>query len=332
MKSFRSSLIKYGMEMRYERFSMSKLAKRPIATILMMTVLLPLTDAGASQRSGFYFGADIGVSVPNDLESTRTNNGIGTNCDQWLGADTLNDGTTVPLPLEQCSPRALPKRATKFDLGTGLLAGVNLGYAFHDFRLEAEYFRRAQSGERSALNVPGDPKQAEFVERSEKISDFRADNFFANVYYDFHDMLSANLTPYVGVGLGVMHVQMDYSGTSIRTNNSDTLQALGRNRHAAGLASLADETLSDTLFGYQWIAGLDYAWSERFSVGLKFRYGDTFNNFKDGDNAWKPLRGHASTVGPPGTPGGDLPIRYAIQAKNLSFFGISLNLKYYFNM
>ena len=314
---------------------MSKIARRSIAAVFMMVVLLLNTVADASGptvRQGFYFGADIGVSVPNDLKSTRTNNGIGTNCDQWLATDTLNDGTTVPLPLEQCSPRALPKKTTSFDLGPGFLAGVNLGYALHDFRLEAEYFRREQSGERSALDVPGDPKQAEFVERSEKISDFRADNFFANVYYDFHKMLSPKFTPYVGVGLGVMHVQMDYSGTSIRTNNRERLHALGRNRNAAGLASLADEVLSDTLFGYQWIAGLDYAWSERFSIGLKFRYGDAFNDFEDRNNAWKPLRGHPSTVGPPGTPGGNLPIRYDIQADDLSFWGISLNLKYFFDI
>ncbi len=311
---------------------MAMMAHRSLTTVFMMVALLPITDAGASERQGFYFGADIGVSIPNDLESTRANNSIETNCDQWLAGDTLNDGTTVPLPLEQCSPRALPKKTTSFDLGTGFLAGVNLGYALRGFRLEAEYFRREQSGERSALNVPGDPKQAEFVERSEKVSDFRADNFFANVYYDFRNTLSATLTPYLGVGLGVMHVQMDYSGTSIRTNDRDTLHALGRNRHAAGLASLADEVLSDTLFGYQWIAGLDYAWSERFSVGLKFRYGDAFGDFEDGDNAWKPLRGHASTVGPdPGT-GANLPIRYAIQADDLGFWGISLNFKYFFDM
>ena len=112
----------------------------------------------------------------------------------------------------------------------------------------------------------------------------------------------------------------------------DSTSRIGRNRNAAGLASLADEVLSDTLFGYQWIAGLDYAWSERFSVGLKFRYGDAFSNFEDGNNAWKPLRGHDSTVGPPGTPGSNLPIRYDIQADDLSFWGISLNLKYFFDM
>lgn len=226
-------------------------------------------------------------------------------------------------------PQPCRKRRSALILARVFWPGSNLGYALHDFRLEAEYFRREQSGERSALNVPGDPKQAEFVERSEKINDFRADNLFANVYYDFRTMLSAKFTPYLGVGLGVMRVQMDYSGTSIRTNNRETLQALGRNRNAAGLASLADETLSDTLFGYQWIAGLDYAWSEQLSVGLKIRYGDSFSDFENGDNAWKSLRGHASTVG---TPGANLPIRYAIQADDLNFRGISLNLKYFFDM
>ena len=312
---------------------MIKTAHHFIATVVLLAVLLPVANVEASDaQRRFYFGADIGVSVPNDLESTRTNNGIQTNCDQWLDMDTLNDGTVVPLPLEDCSPSALPGRATKFDLGTGLLAGANLGYVFHDFRFEVEYFRRQQSGGSSDLNVPNDPKQDEFIERSERVSTFRADNFFANVYYDLHNVLPAKFTPYLGAGLGVMHVRMDYSGASIRTSDRDTLYELGRNRHAAGLASLADDVLSDTIFGYQWIAGLDYAWSERSSIGFKFRYGDAFNDFKNGNNAWTPLRGHASTVGRPGTPGADLPIHYAIKAKDLSFFGISLNFKYFFDM
>ncbi len=96
---------------------MSKIARRSIAPVFMMVVLLAITDAGAAEitaRQGFYVGADIGVSVPDDLESTRTNNGIGTNCDQWLGADMLNDGRTVPFPPEQCSPSALPKKNDRF--------------------------------------------------------------------------------------------------------------------------------------------------------------------------------------------------------------------------
>ena len=77
------------------------------------------------------------------------------------------------------------------------------------------------------------------------------------------------------------------------------------------------------------IAGLDYALSDRLSLGVKARFGDAFGEFRDGDNPWKPLRGHGSTVGPPGTPGGDLPVHYEVSADNLDMWGISLGIKYF---
>ena len=273
-------------------------------------------------------GADVGVSFPDELASTRTNTGISTNCDQWLPADTLHDGTPVPLPLERCSPRTLPASPSRFDLDAGVLAGVSLGYALRDFRFEAEYFRREQGGESVSLEVPGDEKQQEFVVRSEKIGDFRADYFFANLYYDFRELKWAGTTPYLGVGLGWMKVRMDYSGTSIRTDDANRLRELGRNANAAGLASLADDGLSDTLTGYQWIAGLDYAWNERWTLGVKFRYGDSFGEFEDGGNAWKLLRGHASTVGPTPATGANLPVFYGIEADDLRFWAISLSFRF----
>ena len=48
------------------------------------------------------------------------------------------------------------------------------------------------------------------------------------------------------------------------------------------------------------------------------------------DNQWKPLRGHGSTVGPPGGPGGNLPVRYRITAADLDFLGIGLGLNHSF--
>ena len=51
-------------------------------------------------------------------------------------------------------------------------------------------------------------------------------------------------------------------------------------------------------------------------------------DFSDGGNPWKPLRGHASTVGP-GTSGDDLPVHYEIRANNLGMWGISVGLKYF---
>ncbi len=298
--------------------------------MLLLTTIVAGSETDNGARRGFYFGTDVGVSLPGDLESTRTNFGIPTICDQWLEGFTFDDDTTVPYPLDQCNPTALPGSPNSFDLGTGFLAGAHLGYAFRNFRIETEYFLRAQSGERLPLLVIGDPKQKEFVERSEKISDFRASSFFANFYYDFHTPKLPKVIPFLGVGISLTQTTIDYSAASIRTNDRNELIRLGRNPNAAGTASLANESLSDNLIGYQILAGLDYAFSKRFYAGIKLRYGDTLENFQDGDNEWKPLRGHGSTVGPPGEPGGNLPVRYEISADDLNFWGISLSLKYFY--
>ena len=285
-------------------------------------------DQEDESRRGFYFGMQAGVSLPGEYETTRTNTGIPTNCDQWLPGETLNDGTRVPLPLSQCAPRVLPASPNVFDLGESTLAGVQAGYALKALRIEVEFFRRGQSGALLPLIVPGDEKQAEFVERSEKISDFRTDNLFANLYYDFRGMLSPNATPYLGAGAGLTRQQMVYSAASIRTNDRDRMRQLGRNTHAAGLASLADATLSDRVFGFQLLAGVDYAMGERFSAGLKLRYGRTAE-FLDGENDWRLLRGHESTVGPTSGTGNDMPVLYEIKGSPSHFWGISLGLRYH---
>ena len=303
-----------------------------LSAILMLplTLTAEISQTSNQDRKGFYFGTDVGMALPGDLESTRANIGIPTNCDQWLDPFTFEDGTQVPTPLNQCVPRVLPGSPSYFDLESGFSSGAHLGYAFSNFRIETEYFHRSQGGQYLALIVPGDPKQLEFVERSEHIQNFSSNSFLANVYYDFHRDQLSNIVPYVGLGIGLIQTTIDYSATSIRTNDRSEMIRLGRNPAAAGLPSLAREQLSDNLIGYQFLAGLDYAFSKRFQAGLKLRYGDALETFEDGDNEWKPLRGHASTVGPPGTPGADLPVLYEISADNLNFWGISLSLKYFF--
>lgn len=304
----------------------------PLYVCILAFLSIPPESAALDQedesRRGYYFGMQTGVSLPGEYESTRTNNGIPTNCDQWLPGETLNNGTRVPLPLSQCAPRVFPARPNAFDLGEGVLAGVQVGYALKSLRIEVEFFRRGQRGAHLPLIVPGDEKQAEFVERSEKISDFRTDNLFANLYYDFRGMLSPNTTPFLGVGAGLARQKLFYSAVSIRTNDRERMRQLGRNSHAAGLASLADAKLSDRIFSFQFLAGVDYAMDERFSAGLKLRYGSV-GEFLDGENPWRLLRGHESTVGPTSRTGYDMPVQYEIKGSPSHFWGISLGLRYH---
>lgn len=313
---------------------MKTISAIPALCICMLAFLaFPPESAALDQedesRRGFYFGMQAGVSLPGEYESTRTNTrSIPTNCDQWLPGETLNDGTRVPLPLSECSPRLFPGSPNGFELGEGILAGVQAGYVLRALRIEVEFFRRGQSGAFLPLVIPGDAKQAEFVERSEKISDFRTDNLFANLYYDFRGMLSPNATPYLGVGAGLARQKLFYSAVSVRTNDRERMRQLGRNSHAAGLASLADAKLSDRIFSYQFLAGVDYAMDERFSAGLKLRYGRV-GEFLDGENPWRLLRGHESTVGPTSGTGYDMPVQYEIKGSPSHFWGLTLGLRYH---
>ena len=279
--------------------------------------------AAAAERS-LFFGVELGAALPSEIESTRVNVGVQTNCDQWLAPATLNDGTAVPLPLDQCSPTALPARSNAFDLGAGWFAaaqaGMRLGAAW---RIEAEYLHRRQDGERLPLIVPGDPKQREFTERSETIGDVASNGLFANVYYDFRRRDGSRFTPFAGIGLGALGTDIDYSAASIRTSDRAALLDLGRNPNAAGVVSRADAGLSDRVGAWQLLFGFDYALDDCRAITVKARYAKAFDAFKDDGNPWRPLRNHESTVAP-----GGAPIRYDVDAGKLDFWAVSVGFKF----
>ena len=294
-----------------------------------LAAALAAAGAGAAHAAdgGFYMGAEAGLSLARTLEATRTNVGVQTNCDGWLAPYTFADGSAAPRPAGDCAPRALPARANAFALSAGPLAGLAVGYAWPGpLRVEAEYLHRRQGGEKRSLTVPGDPKQREFVERSEEISELRADSLFVNVYYDFAPLAETGLAPWIGAGAGLSRVALDYRGTSIR-GSAETLLGLDppRNPDAAGRVSYADETFSDRLWSWQVMAGADYALGAGRALTAKFRYGAAFEDFQGGLAAWRSLRGHASTAGP-----GGAPVRYGISAEAPAFWGLSLGLKFFF--
>ena len=295
----------------------------PIAAV---SLALALTFPAAA-ADGFYWGVDVGASLASDLSSTRTNVGVPTNCDQWLTpSTTLPNGRTVPLPLSDSDcgggPRALPARALDFNMDAGLALGLDVGYRRGRTRFELSYFGRSQGGEKRPLVVPGDDKQAEFVERSEEIDQLRSHGLFANLNFDFASP-NTKITPFLGFGLGATRVGIDYNATSRRNSDRDALLQLNRNPNAAGTTSRADESLSDTLFVYQFIGGVSYALNDKRSLNLKLRYGDAFGEFEDGDNVWKPLRDHESSVGP-----GGAPIHYDIDATEFGFWSLSVGMTF----
>ena len=302
----------------------NRVAFRTAAGVLLY-LLVAVPSASANEtNSGFYVGIELGRSAGPALNSTRTNTGIPTNCDQWLKPVVI-DGVQLPLPADQCQPRELPANANAFALGSGPLAGIAVGYAGEGpFRFEAEVFHYRRGGDKVDLVVPGDPKQKEFSVREEEIGDLRADNLFVNVYYDFAGLAGSGLRPYIGIGAGASHVGIDYSATSIR-RGVDALLALEPPRHpdAANKVSHASASLSDRLWSYQLIVGVDYPLARGRVVTGKLRYGRALQDFVDTGNPWRSLRGHESTVAP-----GGAPVHYGIAIPRPSFWVLSIGLKF----
>ncbi|HRD45604.1 MAG TPA: outer membrane beta-barrel protein, partial [Caulobacter sp.] len=74
----------------------------------------------------------------------------------------------------------------------------------------------------------------------------------ANLIYDF--MPDATLNPYVGFGIGINRLEMDLSA---RANSG------------AGVIGVHDK---DSVFAYQWLAGVSWEATDRLNVDVTYRY------------------------------------------------------------
>ena len=289
------------------------------------TTAIFLTVAAHAEggREGWYGGLDLGLAISRDMDMRGRSDDVPTNCDQHLGRATVN-GVSLPLPLSdpRCA-RGSEGWKSSFDIDNGPLLGLNVGYAWRGFRFEAEYFYRQHDGEYSGSEITSGDKQPEFIQSGERISDIRGHQFFGNVYYDFRDTRS-KLIPYIGGGMGLMLARMDYSAGYLRNSDQNVIGRLGRNPNAAGTLSSQNEVLSDVLWGYQLLAGADYTLTERVFLGVKARYVDFLNDLED-SGLPNILRSHAPTV----APGGD-DVRNEFRTDDFGFWGVSLNIKYFF--
>ena len=197
---------------------------------------------------------------------------------------------------------------------------------------------------------------------NERLNSITSHNLFGNVYYDFSNTSRFTPYIGVGGGIGFTDAGWGSNWTRTlseanlktglmadamaRRNRADNpgpddnpvaLRAVAANlEHLAGTSpaareyitklagssSVANTTFTDTLWGFQFLFGVDYAVTEAMSLGLKGRY-VMFDSFT-GDLVWDPLRSHAPNVGP------NRPVSGHMKTDDIQFFGISLNMKYHF--
>ena len=277
---------------------------------------------------GFYLGLELGSNFASGLDFDGSDNDRASICDEYINPQYAS----VP----GCTgPRTGDSWQNSFGSANGILAGAALGYRFDDrFRVELEYFfRDSKFDETSDIrSASGDTfsKVAGEIRLAEgRLGSFSSHNLFGNVLYDFR--ARGKWTPYVGAGLGVGLAEADWSSVWARspdpaqiTTGTGLPNAQEIQQNLAGVTSFTGTELDDTLFGYQILAGLDYALSDSMSVGIKARWVD-FGSFKDGRD-WETIRSHPGNLRRDGSE----TVTYRQETDDVQMFGVSVGLRYRF--
>lgn len=330
--------------------------KRYLSPLLMLVLAAFVMAPGWAQAgSGFYISGDLGFNLSKSVEFVGDSNDVASHCDNLTNPGL---GGCRPDDYRYTGNFAQDAWWADFDGGSGILAGAAVGYSFagqnsplSGFRVEMEYFYRESKHDQTTRITRSDATTEDKIRRgefgdsgpNERLGSITSHNLFGNVYYDFAN--TSRFTPYIGIGGGLGVTDADYSANWTRTLNKATLRdglanpagdteprpdLAANDTYIDGLAgssSVASTSLSDTLWGFQVLFGVDYAITEAMSLGLKGRY-VMFDSFSDGI-VWDPLRSHAPYVG--GTPDNPTnPVSGHMSTSDIQFFGISLNMKYNF--
>ena len=295
--------------------------------------LLSAGVASAQESRGFYVGVDLGFANAASLGSSVSAVTTPTKCDTLLYPDPAMAPRGAPACMDT-TPRALSSNG--FAPGAGFTGGLSAGYALETLRVEFAYRIRAHGDDVSPLiesstNPAVVSKASEWspvYPPTEGVSDYRAHQFFANVYYDF--MNDSPWTPSVGTGVGMAHTTLHYSRRLLRKTIAQGYQDVDppltvadRPTRAAGTVSLLDTPVTGTLLGVQVLAGVDYAVGEQTSIGLTAHWA-RFGELTE-DVVWSIIRSHA-----PVRADGVAPFSGELTFDSVAYWAVTLGLKYHF--
>ena len=231
--------------------------KKTLSLTAVATVLALGAGTAWSQGGGYYFGGSLGFATLDDASN-----------DGALTSDfTTGEGTTIPAGTVLTTGTGIGWE-TEYDGGYAVSgqAGLRNGA----LRFEAEIFTQSNevdthtgvsaggldlSAEDAAVLITGQTTNlgvtvADLV--ADGRGEVRSTGFMANAYYDFDT--GTAFTPYLGAGIGLVNVDIDYSPSGTVIINDD-----------------------QTVFGYQLMAGVSAAWSQQTDIfaGLRYRATDS---------------------------------------------------------
>ena len=289
-------------------------------------------SAGAQDdRSGFYVGLELGVALPSGVDSSVSGVNHPTRCDRLLYPASMSPPDDAAC--RDNTPAVM--FANEFDPDPGFASGFTFGYAAGGPRFEVEYVNRYQGddikpigGTESPALAGKDNEWASAAPLEEWIGDYHAHQVFANAYYDFVN--DSRWTPYVGAGVGWAVTELSYYTQLSRKPDAEYLQIEfdpdwpeAAKRAAAGTASILDDKAGQTVFGYQVLAGFDYALTERTSLGAKVRW-SRFDDVAE-DVTWTQIRSHAPVQADGATPFGS-----TLAFGGIGYQALTLTLKHRF--
>ena len=272
---------------------------------------------------GFHHGL-LGLAAAPGLDFTGADNDWATKCDLVINPNL------VEVTSECDAPPAPATWSNAFGGGTGIRAGAAFGYRLGAIRIEGEYFQRVTVfDERSDITITDvvtlGKQDQEIASAVGGLDDLRSHAFFANAYYDFRPA-GSSWTPYVGAGVGMERASIYYFTHWTRNDDPSRIATFvdpALRAKLAGTTTIGSDSLTDTMAGYQVLAGVDRRLGASATLGLKFRWAG-FGAFASAPREWNQLRSHDSTVGR-----GE-PIRYTVATNGNRFWGLSLSLKYHF--
>ena len=306
---------------------------RAVAAALMMCLLAGGVARAQESQRGAYVGLSVGLASSARLDSSVSAVTNPSKCDRLLYADPALAPSGAPECMDM-TPRALSSNG--FSPSLGLTGGLSTGYAFGRLRIELEYRGRTHGGDvspiiESSTNQAVISKALEWSPVSpptESISNYRAHQVFANLYYDFAN--DSRWTPFVGAGVAVASINLRYSRRHLRKTLAQGYQDVeppltiaDRPAAAAGTLSLLEQDISGTLLGFQVLGGVDYAVRERTSIGLNAhwaRFGELTENV-----VWSIVRSHE-----PVRADGTTPFSGEVRIDSFQYWAMTLGLKHRF--
>ena len=153
--------------------------------------------------------------------------------------------------------------------------------------------------------------------------DYDAHQIFFNAYYDF--LNDSPWTPYAGAGIGWAATNLNYANQFVRKPADEYNDGLagGRQARRRRHAHHVDTTAGRNIFGYQLLAGADYALTGNTSIGATLRWA-RFEGFED-EATWNLVRSHAPVIAD-----GVTPFDSQLEFEDIGYQAVTVNLKYRF--